>query len=221
MDADEHIPVELQNEISSKISTLEPSVMGVELNRRIVFKEHFIRFGGFKEFKLLRIWRTGYGRCEQRLMDEHIVLNEGSVVAFRHFLIDENLNAMHWWVNKHNNYARREAADALNLEYQLAPILDNSNKTSVKQARVKRFIKTFFYHKSPLGLRSFVYFLYRFVFRFGFLDHPKVWIFHFMQGLWYRLLVDIAIYEIKKKSNGDVEQMKKIITQDWNIKFEE
>jgi hypothetical protein len=42
-----------------------------------------------------------------------------------------------------------------------------------------------------------------------------------MQGLWYRLLVDIAIYEIKKKTNGNIEQMKKIISTDWNIKFEE
>ncbi|MHA8065866.1 glycosyltransferase family 2 protein [Aquirufa sp. ROCK2-A2] len=221
IDADEYFPIELQKEISSKMDNLKPSVFGVQLNRRVIFKNHLIRFGGFKEFQLLRIWRTGHGVCEQRLMDEHIILDGGEVVSFQHYLVDENLNSMHWWVQKHNNYARREAADALNLAYHLMETTDLSEKAGVKQAKFHRFLKNQVYQKLPLGIRPVLYFLYRFIFRLGFLDHPKVWIFHFMQGLWYRLLVDITINEVEKRTQGDVEQIRNIILNEWNIRFED
>lgn len=221
VDADEHFPIALEQEIIHKIPTLSSEVFGIVLSRRIIYKGSMIRFGGFKEFKLLRIWRTGHGVCEQRLMDEHIVLDGGEVVSLDHYLIDENLNTMHWWVNKHNNYARREAADAINLEYQLMETTNLEEKAGVKQAILKRVFKNQVYNKLPLGLRPLLYFFYRFFLRLGFLDHPKVWIFHFMQGLWYRLLVDITIYELKNRTKGDREEMKRIILNDWNIKFEE
>jgi len=221
VDADEYFPKAAQDEISNQISQLTNEIVGIELLRRIVFKGSMIRFGGFKEFKLLRIWRTGQGICEQRLMDEHIVLDGGVVISFNHYLIDENLNSMHWWVQKHNNYARREAADAINLEYHLMETTNLEEKAGVKQAILKRVFKNQVYNKLPLGLRPLLYFFYRFFIRLGFLDHPKVWIFHFMQGLWYRLLVDMTIYELKSQTKGDKEMMKKIILNDWNIKFEE
>jgi glycosyltransferase involved in cell wall biosynthesis len=221
VDADEYFPEKIQTEILVKLNDLSSNIFGVEIKRRIIFKERLVRFGGFKEFKLLRLFRTGHGRCEQRLMDEHIHIDGGRVVLFNNYFLDCNLNSMHWWVAKHNNYARREAADAINFEYKLVKSTVLEDTVSVKQAILKRFFKNQVYNKLPLGLRPLLYFCYRFFIRLGFLDHPKVWIFHFMQGLWYRLLVDIAIYEIKKKTNGNIEQMKKIISTDWNIKFEE
>jgi hypothetical protein len=66
------------------------------------------------------------------------------------------------------------------------------------QERRKRWIKENFYSKMPLFIRSFLYFLYRYFFRFGFLDGKEGLIFHFLQGFWYRFLVDAKIYEYKK-----------------------
>jgi len=34
-------------------------------------------------------------------------------VRFAHDLVDENLNDLSWWTEKHNRYAVREAADLL------------------------------------------------------------------------------------------------------------
>jgi hypothetical protein len=39
----------------------------------------WIRHGGYYPTWLLRIWRTGIGTCEQRCMDEHIVLSRGKI----------------------------------------------------------------------------------------------------------------------------------------------
>ena len=50
---------------------------------------------------------------------------------------------------------------------------------------------------APLYLRSVLYFLYRYVFRFGFLDGKAGFLFHTFQGLWYFLLIDLKIEEAR------------------------
>ena len=59
------------------------------------------------------------------------------------------------------------------------------------------------YRKLPLFCRSIMYFFYRYFFKLGFLDGKEGLIFHFLQGLWFRFLVDAKIYEIKKSMLGE------------------
>jgi hypothetical protein len=40
-----------------------------------------------------------------------------------------------------------------------------------------------------------------------------------MQGLWYRLLVDMNIYEAEKAAQNNPERLKEIIQQEWKIEF--
>jgi hypothetical protein len=40
-----------------------------------------------------------------------------------------------------------------------------------------------------------------------------------MQGLWYRLLVDINIYEAEKAGNNDPALIKSMITDQWKIEL--
>jgi hypothetical protein len=68
--------------------------------------------------KMIRLFRYGKARCEQRLMDEHIELLEGRSVTFDGDFADDNLNDIGWWTAKHNGYALREAVDLLDLEYR-------------------------------------------------------------------------------------------------------
>jgi hypothetical protein len=122
-------------------------------------------------------------------------------------------------VNKHNNYARREAADILNQSYQFAEETDLGEVALGRQAAFKRQAKNSFYNKLPLGSRAFIYFLFRFIIQLGFLDHPKVWVFHFMQGFWYRLLVDINVAEAKTYCQGDKTRMRVLVRDVWKIKI--
>ena len=55
------------------------------------------------------------------------------------------------------------------------------------------------YSNFPLTIRSLLFFLYRYIFRLGFLDGRRGFIFHFLQGFWYRFLVDAKIYELELK----------------------
>ena len=66
------------------------------------------------------------------------------------------------------------------------------------QAAVKRWLKEVVYARLPSGFRAFAYFFYRYVIRLGFLDGRAGTAFHFLQGFWYRYLVDAKVVEVKR-----------------------
>lgn len=50
----------------------------------------------------------------------------------------------------------------------------------------------------PGGFRAFAYFVYRCVIRLGFLDGQVGTAFRFLQGFWFRYLVDAKVAEVKR-----------------------
>lgn len=52
----------------------------------------------------------------------------------------------------------------------------------------------------PLGLRPYLYYGYRMVFQFGILDNKTARKFHYLQGLWFRKLVDRKILALRKQN---------------------
>ncbi len=218
MDADEYLTDDLQDEIQRALSSCPGDVAGFELMRLVRYSGHDIRWGGFFPQRLIRIWRTGQGKCESRLMDEHMEVGGGRIQPLRSLLVDENVNDIHWWTNKHNNYARREAADLLDIEYGLSSGREKSPLHG--QAGTKRWLKENVYAHLPLGLRAMSYFGYRFFVRAGFLDHPDVWTFHFLQAAWYRTLVDVNVKEFRREV-GEASREKKLefLEKRWNVRF--
>ena len=67
-------------------------------------------------------------------------------------------------------------------------------------------IKHRFYRRLPPFLRAWWYFIYRFVLRGGFLDGRPGLIFHFLQGFWYRFLIDAKIYEARRKTKVESQK---------------
>lgn len=218
LDADEYLLPELAVEISSELLRFQDDIKAVCLSRRVIFKSRWLRFGGFYPIHLLRIWRNGLGHCEERFMDEHIVVERGEIVKLKHDFVDENLNDIYWWVNKHNSYARREAADLLNLKFGFVPPEKEYLFTTCRQALLKRSIKEKIYQNLPLGVRPTLYFLFRFFIQLGVLDGPRGWVFHFLQGFWYRLIVDINIWEFSRDTEGySKDEMLEYLRYHWNI----
>jgi glycosyltransferase involved in cell wall biosynthesis len=212
MDADEYLEPSLQKELKDTLADLPADVTGIYLKRKVFYASKWIRYGGFYPHILMRIWRNGSGQCEQRWMDEHLVLKPGAkTITAKNDIVDDNHKGMTFWIAKHNQYASREAVDMLNQKYGLFPVDNQLLDQDDPQAKLKRKIKSRFYSKLPKDLRAFLYFLYRYVLRFGFLDGPRGFEWHFMQAFWYRLLVDIKITELEKESGGNVEKLKTLI----------
>ena len=218
MDSDEYILPELQNEISDKIQNIQEDTSGIYIKRRVYFKDKWIKHGSYYPTWLLRIWRYKDGHIEQRWMDEHIKLTKGETIQFENDLVDDNLNDLTWWTTKHNNYATREAVDILNIIHEFINYDEvNSNFFGTQEER-KRFLKKK-YANLPLFTRPFIYFLWRYFIKLGFLDGKQGLIWHFLQGFWYRFLVDAKIYEIEKKAKDSNLSLKETLIQKYGFKL--
>ena len=64
--------------------------------------------------------------------------------------------------------------------------------------------------KLPYFVRPFVYFNFRYIAQLGFLDGARGFAYHFMQGFWYRALVDLKCLEIEQKWKGCTNENDKI-----------
>jgi glycosyltransferase involved in cell wall biosynthesis len=195
LDADERLTPELIEELQQTLPQTPEEITGYQVKRRVFFMGRWIRHGGYYPTWLLRVWRTDMGICEQRWMDEHIILSQGKIANLKHDIIDENKKGLSFWTEKHNRYTDRELKDILGLIGEKQDELLRENQFS--QATQRRWVKKNLYGNSPLFLRAFIYFLMRYTIGLGFLDGIEGLIFHFLQGFWYRFLVDAKIYEFR------------------------
>ena len=200
LDADEVIEPDLTAEIQVKLPVLGPDVAGINLKRKHIFMDRWVRHGGRFPLVLLRIWRHGQGRIEQRWMDEHMVVWGGKTVTFEGGFADHNLNDLTFFTEKHNQYATREAIDVLNQKYNLFNRDEAmSAETSSRQAFWKRLMKERVYNKLPFWIGPVGYFLWRYIVQLGFLDGKEGLIYHFLQGGWYRFLVAAKVVEYDER----------------------
>ena len=218
LDADEIIDKKLGNSIKEFLnSKLSNEFDGCFLNRRIAFQGKEIKWGGLFPSPNLRLFRSSKGRSEERWMDEHIIVN-GNTMNLEGELIDKNLSSVSKWIDKHNGYASKEVID----------ILVNSANTNLnkevmlslsKQSRIKRFFKYKLYYKLPFGFRPLLYFLYRYFVRLGFLDGVIGSQFHFLQGFWYRYLVDVKLYLFLREKNNSNKELNELIYEKFDIRL--
>ena len=212
MDADEYLTDELVEEIKNTLPMLAKEITGVNLQLRVKFLGRTLRFGNLRPVRILRIWRAGCVYMEQRWMDERLVLTEGEVVTFKSPFIDENLNGLTAWTQKHNMYSNREIVTELDKQYGLfASGSDDSLAARNKQKSL--------YYKLPRFVRAAAYFIARYVFFLGFLDGVPGLIWLTLQAYWYRFLVDSKLYEIEKRLGKEPsrEEIKAYIRRYFNL----
>lgn len=202
LDADEYLENPLINEIKQKLPTLSMEIGGIYLKRKHFFLGRWIKHGDRYPVVLLRIWRYGQAHIENRWMDEHMILDKGKSLTFDNDFVDDNLNTVSWFINKHNNYSNLEMIEILTTKYNLfhdeTSLIESK---SINQAKLKRLIKNYVYNKLPIFVRPSLYFCYRYFIRLGFLDGVEGFAYHFMQGFWYRCLVDLKCLEAERFIN--------------------
>lgn len=218
LDADEYLTNELIDELHHKIPNIDCDISGVVFPLKRFFLNHYVK-RGIGKMNLLRLFRFGKAQCEERWMDEHIKINEGTTVLFDNAFCDHNLNNIGWWTQKHDTYSIREAIDLLNVEYNFLPEENNSLAYSMSSDAEEKRKKKLKYSKLPLFWRSFFFFIYRFVFKLGFTEGKEAFLWHFLQGWWYRTLVDAKIYEIKKNCGDDIFLIKQYVKENYKIEL--
>lgn len=180
LDADERISEELADEIKKKLESSN-KVNGYQMRRRVYFMNKWIKHGGTHKIYFIRLFRYGKGRVENRLMDEHIIV-DGEVEKLDGDLIHYDYKGLNTWLNKHIWYS--------DLEVKMYDTQSGMTGGNEVQKR-----KRGYYYRLPMFLRARMYYWYRYYGQRGFLDGKEGKILIFLQAYWYRFLVDAKIYE--------------------------
>ena len=213
LDADEYLEDNLIKEIKLKMPTLSNDITGINIKRKHIFMGKWIKYGGRYPLTLLRLWQNNFADIEDRWMDEHMFLKKGRSITLKYNFADHNLKNLNFLIDKHNKYATREVVDILIKKFKLGKkknILNTKNSTF--EVSYKRFLKEAIYNKIFFGFKSLLYFVYRYFFLLGFLDGKKGLIYHFIQGFYYRFLVESKLLEIED-SIKKISKRKKIISK--------
>jgi len=206
VDCDEILSIELINEIkTSKLLDINSKWSGFYIKRKVKFLDKILNYGNINPVWLLRLWKRGKGICDDKLMDEKIIVTDENTVRLQNIIIDYNLNNLTWWTNKHNNYSNREALEILKFKH-----LDYNNSFKGDYYSIDYFIYIlkFFYNKAPIFFRSFLLFFYSYFFKLGVLDGVPGFIWNVLQVFWYRYLVDVKVYEFEHLHDFNKENIK-------------
>jgi glycosyltransferase involved in cell wall biosynthesis len=192
LDADESLTVDLMAEI--RLAIQDPEYDGFYIGLRMHFLGRALKHGGAGFYKLA-LFRRGRGRFECRLRNqdssmcdmevhEHVVV-QGKTRRLKNFVLHRNVESLSRSIQKHNEYSNWESHVWVNGESgfsDLPPALFGS------QAQRRRWLKKTFLAVpgSPV-----LFFLYRYLFRLGFLDG--------VPGLIYCTMQGIQIFHVKAK----------------------
>lgn len=216
IDADEFLEGNIGIAVKNALSNCSANVNGIYVRKRIDFMGKPLLHGGWYPSYHLKVFRRGHGDCENRWMDEHIRIFDGTTITIEEGnQVDANLNDLTWWTEKHNGYATREMVDMLMMEYGMdAKAQEVTPKFFGTEEQRKRWLKIK-YIKTPLFIRPFINFFLRYILKRGFLDGKEGFIWHILQGFWYRMLVDAKIFEIKKKYNFNTTKIKDYLIENY------
>jgi len=195
LDADEYLTEELKEEITCILKNTRKN--GFYIKRRFIFMGRWIKYGGYYPVKLLRLFRKGTAKVIRNI-NEHIDV-EGQVGELQNDFIDEQLKGLTHWIEKHNRYSTLEALELIDYEKRRKNKIDDSfGKLLGTAPQRKRWIREHIWNPlMPPLIRPFLYFIYRYIFKLGFLDGKEGFIFHFLHALWFHFLIDVKYLEIK------------------------
>lgn len=194
LDADEAVTPELRAELTAVLAEPPAGIAGFQVKRRFVFLGRWLRHGGYYPVWLLRIMRHRLARCEERGVDEHLLV-DGPTARLHCDLLHEDHRPLERWIERHTNYARLKAEDLVRSRAGDMP----ARLVTSTQAERTRWWYERVYRRAPIGVRAFGYFLYRYVLRGGFLDGREGFIYHALQALWYRLLIDAMVFDARRR----------------------
>ena len=197
LDADQTVTPELKKYLDEFTDADNAGISGIYFNRKNFFKGRWLKHGGYFPFYLLKMFRYGIGYSDLNENMDHRFIVPGKTIIWKDgYLLEENLkeNNISFWIAKHNRYsdlvAREEVERMLQMRQQtLKPNLWGS--PDERTAWLKQL-----WWQLPRYLRPMLYFIYRMIFQLGILEGRTGVIFHFLQGFWFRLIVDVKIDEI-------------------------
>lgn len=194
LEADQAVTPELAEELTTLLGR-EIEENGFYVRRKQIFRGKHIRWGGYGQKHLLKLFRRSRGQLDPVEQDTRVYI-DGKTGRLQSPLEERNFKeeSILFYLEKHLRYAEAFAREEAlrrrdGIAWKATPRLFGTPDQRVL------WLKTLYY-RSPLYVRPFVYFAYRYWLRLGFLDGKQGFVFHFLQAFWFRLVVDIRLEEL-------------------------
>lgn len=201
LDADHIVLPELFEQLKHfQDANIPADVNGIYFNRKNYFKGRWLKHGGYFPKYLMKMFRTGIGFSDlNENMDHRFVVTGKTQVWKTGYLKEENLkeNEISFWIAKHNRYSDLVAHEELERKNQLRSQTIQPKFFGSPDQRIA-YLKKIWWNM-PLFVRPFIYFFHRYFIQLGILDGKEGLIFHFLQALWFRFVVDVKIDELERK----------------------
>jgi glycosyltransferase involved in cell wall biosynthesis len=201
LEADQQLTEALKRELEKLFSKTEIAENAFYVRRAQIFRGKQLRFGGYGSKYMLKLFRRSAGELDPEESDTRVYV-KGKIGKLRSPIIEENQkeNDILFYLQKHLRYADTFAREELyrrehGINFKLRPRLFGTPDERTL------WLKSM-YFRTPLYVRPFVYFIYRYFILLGFLDGKQGSIFHFLQAFWFRLILDIRLEELQKASGG-------------------
>lgn len=189
IDADERANEEFRQEVSKAIGESERDEVAYIVHWRMVFMDRWLRWGGWYPNGNIRLWRTGKGRFGNKDVNEHLLV-DGLVGIIRSPIDHFDYKSLGHWLDRHNRYSAMEAKCSIsgNVTGDTVP------KFFGRPEQRRMWLRKVY---SRLPFRSFLYFLYRYILRLGFLDGKAGFRFAFLHAS-FLYWIDLKIAEFRR-----------------------
>ncbi|MFC1630633.1 glycosyltransferase family 2 protein [Pseudomonadota bacterium] len=191
LDADEKVPPELADELCAIARDELTNVGAWRMRRRFYMWGRWLRYSSLYPNWVIRFIHKDKVRYINRGHAETQEV-QGETQDLQNDLIDENLKGLDEWFERQNGYSTKDA------EYELQQLGDSlqagqlfSGDPLIRHAALKRVAWR-------MPFRAFIYFMYSYFFRLGFLDGKDGLIFCMMKALYQQMIV-IKKYEIMRQ----------------------
>lgn len=200
LDADERFPEILRNEISECINQHAGTDMnGITIEADLYFLGRCLKHGPRNKRKMM-MFKREHGRIEDRRRDAHSIITKGYASSMSNRFLHYDFKSLTSYIDRYNLYATREMLDYM--DFLAGVDIGVMNDKAIAQQRQKKFG---LYYKLPLYLRAWMWFVYNYFFRLGFLDGSAGFLYCYFECYWYRMLVDAKIKEHYQKNQQSIK----------------
>jgi glycosyltransferase involved in cell wall biosynthesis len=197
LDADEVLPSAAAEEFRGIVTDPQHRIAGYWINRRFMFMGKWLRHAYYPNWNL-RLFRHELGRYEKLTeaetasgdneVHEHVVI-DGPTAKLRSEMDHYAFPSVATFVEKHNRYSNWEARVSLDRHLR-----KSSGRLQSDEASLRRRLKLW---SQQLPCRSWLRFLYVYVWQRGFLDGPEGYYFARLHAF-YEFLSVAKTYELKQ-----------------------
>ncbi|MDH5716430.1 MAG: glycosyltransferase family 2 protein [Spirochaetia bacterium] len=197
LDADEYLSEEIKKEISGVFEKELCNISGFYSDIKFIFLGKWLKHGDIYR-SLVRIFKIKNGKYIKTTGCREKLIIEGKLKKLKNHIVHDDKKSIIEWVIEQKERIVLDAEERYKEKNKHK--LKKADKKGTVEGKKSQWMRENILMRLPGPVRPFAQFLYRYIFRFGFLDGWKGFIYHFLLQLWYPVMVEVLYLEMSIKN---------------------